>query len=580
MTSRSLPRRLGRGVNLPLAVAAIAFVAPTLLSGDGYGLRLLTVAGGYALLGIGYHFAFGQAGLLSLAQGAFFGLGAYVTAVLARRWGLDATATLPLSILLPTCLAALVALPVLRLASHYFALATLAIAQGVLLLAVNWTAMTGGANGVFGLPGLAIGAWEIGRGLPLLVFTWSLVAVGAVIAWYLTAGRLRILWQVAREDEIAARCIGLDVGRLRLAAFLLAAAYAGAAGALQAQSVGVVSPEVLQFGVMVTCLTLVVVGGRLSIAGAILGAVLLVHLPEWFRFLDRHYLIAYGGALLVMIVAAPDGIVGRLEALRARLWPETPAPLPAPRELPARAPRHDGAVIAADGFTKRFGGVTAVDRVSLQVAPGEILGLIGPNGSGKTTLLNLISGIERSDGGALTLAGGDATSLAAHARARSGIARSFQTPRLAPGLSLLDNLAAARLGAGAGALTAARGEAMTLLRQFDLEPAARQLPAALSPSLLRRAEIARALALQPRVLLLDEPAAGLTPAEQGELARRLRRVAADGTALVIVEHNMPFLMGLADRLICLAAGRIVAEGAPAAVRSDPRVGEIYFGARP
>lgn len=580
MISARLLGWLGRGVNLPLAIAALAFVAPVLLSGEGYALRLLTVAGVYALLGIGYHFAFGQAGLLSLAQGAFFGLGAYVTAVLTRRWGLDAMATLPLAILLPTGLAALVALPVLRLASHYFALATLAIAQGVLLLAVNWTEVTGGANGIFGLPGLAIGAWEIGRGLPLLVFTWSLVAVGAGIAWYLAAGRLHILWQVAREDEIAARCIGLDVGRLRLAAFLLAAAYAGAAGALQAQSVGVVSPEVLQFGVMVTCLTLVVVGGRLSVAGAILGAVLLVHLPEWFRFLDRTYLIAYGVALLVMIVAAPDGIVGRLEALRARLWPEVPPPLPAPRALPACAPRPDGAVIAADGLTKRFGGVTSVDGVSLQVTPGEILGLIGPNGSGKTTLLNLISGLERPDGGALILAGRDATSLSAHARARSGIARSFQAPRLAPGLSLLDNLAAARLGAGAGTLAAARGEAMTLLRQLELEPAARQLPAVLSPSLLRRAEIARALALQPRALLLDEPAAGLTPAEQGELAERLRRIAADGMALVIVEHNMPFLMGLADRLICLAAGRIVAEGAPAAMRGDPRVGEIYFGARP
>lgn len=580
MISARLLGWLGRGVNLPLAIAALAFVAPVLLSGEGYALRLLTVAGVYALLGIGYHFAFGQAGLLSLAQGAFFGLGAYVTAVLTRRWGLDAMATLPLAILLPTGLAALVALPVLRLASHYFALATLAIAQGVLLLTVNWTEVTGGANGIFGLPGLAIGAWEIGRGLPLLVFTWSLVAVGAGIAWYLAAGRLRILWQVAREDEIAARCIGLDVGRLRLAAFLLAAAYAGAAGALQAQSVGVVSPEVLQFGVMVTCLTLVVVGGRISVAGAILGAVLLVHLPEWFRFLDRTYLIAYGVALLVMIVAAPDGIVGRLEALRARLWPEVPPPLPAPRALPACAPRPNGAVIAADGLTKRFGGVTAVDGVSLQVTPGEILGLIGPNGSGKTTLLNLISGLERPDGGALILAGRDATSLSAHARARSGIARSFQAPRLAPGLSLLDNLAAARLGAGAGTLAAARGEAMTLLRQLELEPAARQLPAALSPSLLRRAEIARALALQPQALLLDEPAAGLTPAEQGELAERLRRIAADGMALVIVEHNMPFLMGLADRLICLAAGRIVAEGAPAAMRGDPRVGEIYFGARP
>jgi branched-chain amino acid transport system permease protein len=572
-------RWLGRGVNLPLLVAAAAFVVPVLLGGDPYALRILTVAGVYALLGIGYHFAFGQAGLLSLAQGTFFGLGAYVTGILASRWGIGAAISLPLAILLPVLLAAVVALPVLRLASHYFALATLAIAQAVLLLAVNWTEVTGGANGLAGLPGLEIGGWRIGRGLPLLLATWAVVILGAVLAWRIARGRLRVAWQVAREDEIAARCIGLDVGRLRLAAFLLAAGYAGAAGALQAQSIGVVSPEVLQFGVMVACLTLVVVGGRLSIAGAILGAILLVHLPEWFRFLDRHYLIAYGAVLLVMIVAAPDGIVGRLEAVRARLLPEPPTPLPAPQPLPARR-RIDGAILAASGLSKSFGGVTAVDGVALQVASGEILGLIGPNGSGKTTLLNLISGIERPDGGTLTFAGADATPLPAHARARAGLARSFQTPRLAASLSLLDNVAAARLGLGVVDLAVARGQARALLQRLDLDDEARRLPAALSPGTLRRAEIARALALEPALLLLDEPAAGLTPAEQTDLAARLRSIAAAGVALVVVEHNLPFLMGLADRLICLDAGRVIAEGPPEAVRADPHVAAVYLGRAP
>jgi branched-chain amino acid transport system permease protein len=570
---------LGRGVNLPLLITAAAFAAPVLMGGDPYSLRILTVAGVYALLGIGYHFAFGQAGLLSLAQGAFFGLGAYVTGILASRWGVGAAVGLPLSILLPVLLAGLVALPVLRLASHYFALATLAIAQGVLLLAVNWTDVTGGANGLAGLPGFDIAGLRVGRGLPLLFATWTVVAIGAVLAWRIARGRLRLAWQVAREDKIAARCIGLDVGRLRLAAFLLAAGYAGAAGALQAQSIGVVSPEVLQFGVMVTCLTLVVVGGRLSIAGAILGAILLVHLPEWFRFLDRHYLIAYGVALLVMIVAAPDGIIGRLEALRARLLPEPPVKLPAPLPLPAR-PRKAGTVLAVSSLSKSFGGVTAVDGVALRVAAGEILGLIGPNGSGKTTLLNLISGIERPGAGTLTFAGADATALAPHLRARAGLARSFQTPRLAAGLDLLDNVAAARLGMSVADPAEARGQARALLQRFDLDAEARRLPAALSPGTLRRAEIARALALQPTLLLLDEPAAGLTPAEQADLAARLRAIAAEGVALVVVEHNLPFLVGLADRLICLDAGRVIAEGPPEAVRADRRVAAVYLGRAP
>lgn len=574
---RPIAAILGRGVQLPLLVAGAVFAAAMLASGDPYAVRLLTVAGVHALLGIGYHFAFGQAGLLSLAQGAFFGLGAYATGVLASRWGFDAAVTLPASILLPTLLAAAVALPVLRLESHYFALATLGVAQTVLLVAVNWTELTGGANGLPGVPGLAILGLTVPRGWPLLLATWGIVAVAGLIAWRLAAGRLRLTWHVAREDELAAQTIGLDVGRLRLLALLLSAAYAGAAGALQVHGVGVVSPEVLQFGVMVTVLTLLVIGGRQRIAGAILGAVLVVHLPEWLRFLEGNYLIAYGAALLATIIVAPDGIVGRLEALRSRLLPEPAESPPAPRPLPARRPLPDRPVLAVEGLVKRYGGVAAVDGVSLTLGSGEILGLIGPNGSGKTTLLNLISGVERPDDGTVKLFGRDGTALPVHARARAGVARSFQAPRFAPGLSLLDNVAAARIAAGAPDLPAARGEALGLLERLDLTGAAGLRPGEVPPGTLRRAELARALALQPRLLLLDEPAAGLTPAEQADLAERLRAIAADGAALLVVEHNLTFLLGLAHRMVCLDAGRVIAEGAPEAVRAAPWVRAVYLG---
>ena len=222
---------LGRGVNLPLAIAAIAFAAPVVIAGDSYTMRLLTLSGVYALLGIGYHFAFGQAGLLSLAQGAFFGLGAYVAGILASRWGVGAAVALPLAIALPVLLAAVIALPVLRLASHYFALATLAVAQAVLLAAVNWTGLTGGANGLAGLPGLDLFGVHVGRGLPLMAATWSVVLAGAALAWRLGAGRLSLAWRVVRADPVAAASIGLDTGRLRLAPVQQAPRYAGAPGA-------------------------------------------------------------------------------------------------------------------------------------------------------------------------------------------------------------------------------------------------------------------------------------------------------------------------------------------------------------
>ncbi len=571
---------LRKGLNAPLLAGLALLAAWPVVFGTAYDLRVFTLAGIYAILTLGYQFIFGHAGALALTQGTFFGLGAYITGLLGIKFGWGFGITLPLSIFGPLLVALLVAAPVLKLESHYFALATLGIGQVMLVTALSWESLTGGANGLPGVPGIVIFGETLPRGLPLAAFVWTLVAVAALGAWQLTRGLLGRAFTVMRENDIAAMSIGIDIWRLRLAAFLLSAVYAGVAGALYVHTVRVVSPEVLEFHVMVAVLTMAVVGGRTRVTGAILGAFLLVHLPEWFRFLGKYYLIAYGAMLLAMIIAAPYGLLGAAERWRARWFPEPATLPPAPlRPVTAAVAPPAGPLLEVRNLSIAFGGVRALDEVDLAVARGEIFGLIGPNGSGKTTLVNCITRIYAPARGGILFAGRDVMRLAPFEVARLGVARTFQNINLVDDMSALDNVAAARAGLRRNArLNQARREAMHLLEQLDVGKVAMQPCGGLAYGLKRRVEIARALALEPQLLMLDEPAAGLNQTEQADLAARLRKLSESGLTLFVIEHNMPFLMALATRIACLDYGRIIASGPPAAIRADPRVIEAYLGA--
>tara|TARA_R110002110_G_scaffold376568_2_gene586712 strand:+ start:221345 stop:223105 length:1761 start_codon:yes stop_codon:yes gene_type:complete len=563
----------------PLAAAGGALAIYALFFASSYDQRILTLAGIYVIMVLGYQFIFGHAGALSLAQGAFFGVGAYVTGILASHYGTGFVLTFPLSIIAAATLALIVAVPVLRLASHYFALATLALSQLLLLIAVNWEPVTGGANGLPGVPPITIGDLQVARGLPLLLFVWGLAVVAMLIArWQLRPARAAA-FTVMRDTPLAAPAFGIDPGLLRLRAFLLSAAFGGAAGALFVHTNRVVSPETLGFGIMITCLTMTVVGGRFGILGAVIGALLLTHLPEWFRSLDEYYLVAVGVLLLAMVVFAPDGLASFFKQLPSARAPE------ATRRQPAAIPRTSSAaselsILNITNLSKRYGGIQALDTVDLALGAGEIVGLIGPNGAGKTTLANIVTGIARADTGNIRSAGLDLARATPTAIARHGIARTFQTPQLPDGLTVREAVETAATNAGDTArdsLHAAAGAAARALATCDLSDIADTQCGTLPHGLRRRVEIARALAGGPRFLVLDEPAAGLAEPEQAEIVAILQTVADSGLAILVIDHNLEFLQPLATRLACLDAGRLIADGPRDEVLADDAVRTAYFG---
>lgn len=563
----------------PLIAAGGALVIYALFFASSYDQRILTLSGIYVIMVLGYQFIFGHTGALSLAQGAFFGVGAYVTGILASKFGTGFLVTFPLSIAGASALALIVAVPVLRLASHYFALATLVLSQLLLLIAVNWEPVTGGANGLPGVPPITIGDWQVARGMPLLLFVWALAVVAMLIArWQLSPLRVAV-FTVMRDSPLAVPAFGIDPGLLRLRAFLLSAAFGGAAGALFVHTNRVVSPETLGFGIMVTCLTMTVVGGRFRILGAVIGALLLTHLPEWFRGLDEYYLVAVGVLLLAMVVFAPDGLASFFKPAqaptRAPTEPGTTEPdTTKPDTTEAVSPVVDGSrVLEVAELSKRYGGIQALDRVGLTIDAGEIVGLIGPNGAGKTTLANIITGIARADSGSIKSGDLDLISATPTAITRRGIARTFQTPQLPDGLTVYEAVTTAAANTGSTTNISARAAIATCRLTGIADARCGTLP----HGLRRRVEIARALAGHPHLLVLDEPAAGLAPAEQAEIADILRVLAGTGLAVLVIDHNLEFLRPLATRLACLDAGRLIADGPLEDVLSDVAVQNAYFG---
>jgi branched-chain amino acid transport system permease protein len=551
----------------------------------------------WAVLVLSLNVLLGYGGQVSLGHAALFGVGAYTAAVAATRYELGFLPALLAALVVTAAVGAVIGLPSLRVKHDFLVLVTIGI-NFIFIGVVAYTDFLGGTLGIVGIPQPSLGGrplenWEY--------FLLCLVVLAAVM--YLTS-RLPRTWGGLgliglRDDEEAASAVGVDPARYKIVAFALAGAIAGVGGALYAPFVGNVSPGRFSFLESVTLMSMLIFGGVGTVRGAVFGAVVLKTLPEVLRGFNEYRFAAYGMLLLLSIVFMPQGVLGRDSWLGRRLdrWlgraevgqvPAGRAPAAArPARVPRRAAGTTHAELAIEGVTVDFGGLRALNGVSLRVRSGEVLGLLGPNGAGKTTLFNAIVGAVPLTSGRVVLGGEEIQRLRTHATVARGVARTFQIVRPFQSLTVAGNVLAGigapeypRLGAFWRPNARGAGAAREVVEEVGLAELADVRSEALPAGLLRRLEVGRALATGAGVLLLDEPAAGLTHAEAEELAAEIRRIADAGKAVVLVEHNMRFALGLCDRVAVLASGELIAEGTPEEIVKDQRVIAAYLGEEP
>ncbi len=554
------------------ALAGLALAGFLIAAGaNAYIVQVLFSTALAVTLAVGWNLIGGMAGYVSFGQVAFFGLGAYSAALAMLNWALP----WPLAILFAALIAALLAWPLgrimLRLSGIFFALGMFGLAR-VLQIIVNALAITGGPMGT---------AIPTAEGPAATAMAMVALAAGAIaLTMAISRARFGLRLAALRDDAIAAAAAGVDTGRVKVAAFCLSAGLAAAAGALYARNVGYIDPASGFAGTIeLQTVLMVLAGGIGTVWGPVLGGVVisLLSIALWARFPTEQQIIL-GALTLLLAVAMPGGLASLPPLSR---WLRRPrlgafAPVAAPPPAPvAAASDGAGAVLACRALGKRFGGVVAVTGVDLAVAPGEILAVIGPNGAGKSTLFDMISAFSAPSSGEIRFRG-ELCAMPPHLLARAGLARTFQTSRLFPHLTVFETVllaACSRHRRWRDAVSAASA----LLVAIGLAEDAEQFPDALPPGRQRLLEIARALALAPAVLLLDEAMAGMTAAEIARVQAVLRAAAQRGTAIVAIEHVLPAIATLASRAQVLDNGETIAEGLPAAVLSDPVVIAAYLG---
>jgi branched-chain amino acid transport system ATP-binding protein len=562
----------------------------------------------FILLGLGFNILLGYTGLVSFGHGAYFGLAAYAGSL--AQIHLTGGVGLPIlaGLLFGTAMGAVVGFLIMRKRGVYFALLTLAFTQMFFYIVYRWTAVTGGESGLGGvqrpairIPGL--GLLNLENALVYYHFVLVVVLIGAYLIWRIVHSPFGRVLEAIRENEQRAIFVGYNTQAYKFTAFVLSCAATSLAGILYALLIRFVYPETVHVNFSGEILAMTVVGGMRHFMGPAVGAGFFIFFRDFLSAYTENWLVFFGALFMLFILLSPEGISGLVERLAAwlgfggmgssRTIPPRLAAIPEPSRLMATAAtpaggnpaQAAGPVLACHGVQKRFGALRAVDGVDLTVPGGELRSIIGPNGAGKTTLFNCVTAFFPGDGGRVTFGGRDITNLPAHALVRKGLARSFQIISLFHTSPVFENVRIAvqarsryrfSLFAWADDLTEINAETWQVLEDLGLTDKAAVPANSLSHGDQRLLEIGIALATRPRLILLDEPLAGLSAAERTRIAGLIRRLAGQIT-VVLIEHDIDRVLALSDTISVLHQGRLIAEGTPEEIRQNPEVQAAYLG---
>ncbi|SDH04307.1 ABC transporter permease subunit [Nonomuraea jiangxiensis] len=538
----------------------------------------------------------GYAGYVSLGHSMFLGVGSYTVGILAVAWGVNPLWVAPLGGVTATVIALLIGTVVLRTRGHAFVIITIAMLLAAQIIAVNFRSLTHGSDGIT----LELPFWHRDfQNIPFYYAFLLLLVLTVLFSAWIRRTKFGTGLVAIREDEGKAATIGVDTTRFKVTAYAASAFFIGMAGGVYAYYLTFINP-VGSFAILgsVTIVLAALAGGRGTLYGPVLGAFIVNLISEAATVYAggvQSRVLLFGGALVLVVLFLPKGILPTVEAWWRRRNPapveyiEQPAALavreraPVPESGEGALPEPGEALLSVRGVTRRFGGLTAVDEVSLDVRQGTITGLIGPNGSGKTTLFNLVTGGLPADSGEIWFDGRRVDGLRPWRRCHLGLGRSYQVTRLFKEMTVRENVVAPLADSRWRTMwsDAVRGHeaerARELLGLVGLGRFAEQRAGALSYGQQKLVELAQVLMLEPKLILLDEPAGGVNPSMLDRITEVIRELNANGVTFLVVEHNIPLVLDLCDQVAVLAGGRVIAEGPPLSVRQDPAVLDAYLG---
>lgn len=594
-----------------LAALAAAIAAFPVLVPNPYYLNVANIIGLNTIIVVGLNLLIGYAGQISLGHAAFYGLGAYISGILTVTYHVPPWAALFIAACVTGLVALVIGMPTLRLQGHYLVMATLGFNLIVNIIIIQWDSVTGGPSGFPGIPALWIGPWALDSDKKMYYVIWLVALVSIILALNLVRSRVGRGLRALHAGEIAASCQGVRTEAYKVKIFVLSAVYASVAGSLYAYYLSFVSPKTFDIFFSVELVTMVIVGGMGNIWGVLFGTAFLTSLPNVLHAFDEYKDVFYGLILVVILIFLPQGVGGMIrDQWRTRRAdkgipgvsdgtkeeaasgvPRTSAIMTGSSQDPRSAVAPVAPILRVDKITMSFGGLMALGQVSFDLTEGAVTALIGPNGSGKTTMINIISGIYRPRQGTIFFREQPIAGLRAYRISKMGLTRTFQNVQVFDTMTVLENVMAGMHAVTRGEFCASmlhlpsvkreekeiEQKAWEALAFFNLDDRAHWPASSLSFGQQKRLEMARALVCDPKLVLLDEPVAGLNMSESLEMARHIVRLRSQGVSVLLVEHDMNLVMGISDLVVVLNYGRKIAEGRPRDVQRNEEVLSAYLG---